>query len=68
MRSRDAARLDPRTLFDAAAEADVVLLGEKHDNPRHHELELRMVYWTTSKFCSRRTVFPRPSVTSNCRV
>ena len=43
VRSRDAARLDPRTLFDAAAEADVVLLGEKHDNPRHHALELRML-------------------------
>ena len=43
LRSDDRTRLDPATLFDLAAAAQVVLLGEKHDNPRHHELELQML-------------------------
>jgi uncharacterized iron-regulated protein len=32
-------RLTPRQLAERAAAADVVLLGEKHDNPDHHRLQ-----------------------------
>jgi uncharacterized iron-regulated protein len=33
----------PATLFERAAEAQVVLLGEKHDNPDHHRLQARLL-------------------------
>ena len=32
-------RLTPRQLAERAAASDVVLLGEKHDNPDHHRLQ-----------------------------
>jgi uncharacterized iron-regulated protein len=35
--------LEPAALFDALAEARVVLLGEKHDNPDHHALQARAI-------------------------
>jgi len=33
----------PRQVEDTAAQADIVLLGEKHDNPDHHLLQARLV-------------------------
>ena len=33
----------PETVEDAAAKADVVLLGEKHDNEDHHRLQARLI-------------------------
>jgi uncharacterized iron-regulated protein len=35
--------LEPATLFDALAEARLVLLGEKHDNPDHHMLQAQAI-------------------------
>ncbi|HYC57450.1 MAG TPA: ChaN family lipoprotein [Candidatus Binatia bacterium] len=35
--------LDPVTLARSAASADVVLLGEQHDNPDHHRLQAWML-------------------------
>jgi uncharacterized iron-regulated protein len=43
LRSADGARLSPDDLFAAAGDADVVLLGETHDNEHHHALQLRML-------------------------
>jgi uncharacterized iron-regulated protein len=33
----------PRAVIDALAQADVVVLGEKHDNPDHHVLQARVI-------------------------
>lgn len=35
--------LEPAALFDALAEARVVVLGEKHDNPDHHALQAQAI-------------------------
>jgi uncharacterized iron-regulated protein len=43
VRTTDGRVFEPDALFDRAADADVVLLGEKHDNHHHHALELRML-------------------------
>lgn len=39
VRPADATRLSPRQLIQALLHADVILLGEKHDNPDHHALQ-----------------------------
>lgn len=36
-------RLEPVALFDALAQARVVVLGEKHDNPDHHALQAQAI-------------------------
>ena len=41
--TRSAERVDAEVLFDAAAAADWVLLGEKHDNAEHHKLQARVI-------------------------
>jgi len=35
--------IEERGLFDALAQADFVLLGERHDHPDHHRLQARVV-------------------------
>jgi uncharacterized iron-regulated protein len=35
--------LEPAALFEALAEARVVVLGEKHDNPDHHALQAQAI-------------------------
>lgn len=46
--SAAAAFVDDEALRDALAGADIVLLGEIHDNARHHRLQARMIEWTAA--------------------
>ena len=39
--------VDESRLQESIAAADIILLGEIHDNPRHHVLQARMIEWAT---------------------
>lgn len=42
-RSSDGTFVEEATVVEALRGADVVLLGEKHDNPEHHQLQGRLI-------------------------
>jgi uncharacterized iron-regulated protein len=43
IRVRDRARLDQAALLDALADSDVLCLGERHDEPAHHFVQLTVI-------------------------
>lgn len=43
VRSSDQKELEKKALFETVSQADVIYLSEKHDNPRHHQIQLEVL-------------------------
>ena len=43
VRTADGATVDRRALREALVDADFIVIGEKHDNPRHHAIQATLV-------------------------